>query len=664
MDISTPPIRLFSRFKKSCFPKSRHSQWTTKGPVSGASLRRCFLPSTPSSPWKASALIAFGPLLCLTHSLYSSPRILCSLSNMDGSSQQNASDDSTVSNLSETASNSTNTPDIEASTTENLPVQITNAFSLAACLVVIAAYIFFRRKNKRIMERPSLVLAVSMASADAVLHTINLFGYTQLPRGFPCAFWGGFFYAFPTLISIFYSFCIALNTQVIFVFSKRPGMSTLKYYIAIPIIIAACICIPSLGAGVYGYDASYDLCWYASDGSQQQKVVTRYVLTFGFWCLAVMLYLFVAAITIIYAVFSRSSRLNQLTTSLSKSLGSASSPHPSRPRIAVHHANVEEYKIQQGMGAIGTNFYTPTQSTAGGNLSLKSEFESEPVTPIKKGFRVKGTASSNGGGGPGHSASAPGVNHRHPTLSRRSLAMRALAFRLLGYILIPTICILPGVILDLITKVSPATAANIPDQVSTMFDTLNGLVGIFNAVLFSLDPALLALYHQMKLQRKERKCRELRENSGAGGQVSRNQDIEMAPTGTVYTTPPETPGDGTPRVSDGDGQVANGNGASETVPVAGPSSSSTGIDGNEHQTDLGNGTKVEVRSGRFLAPIFIGTRLKKSERGLPSPRSLNSAGYGNGGAMQSPGIMIRVDVEVEASGDRELERLERYLGGL
>ena len=59
---------------------------------------------------------------------------------------------------------------IEATTTSTVPVQITNAISLAACLCVVISYFFFRRKNQRIMERPSLILAVSMAAADGLLH--------------------------------------------------------------------------------------------------------------------------------------------------------------------------------------------------------------------------------------------------------------------------------------------------------------------------------------------------------------------------------------------------------------------------------------------------------------------------------------------------------------
>ena len=46
---------------------------------------------------------------------------------------------------------------------------------------------------------------------------------------------------------------------------------------------------------------------------------------------------------------------------------------------------------------------------------------------------------------------------------------------------------------------------NIPGELSTFFDSLNGLVGLFNAVLYAMDPALLALYHQMWQKHQEQK---------------------------------------------------------------------------------------------------------------------------------------------------------------
>jgi len=483
------------------------------------------------------------------------------------------------------------------------------------------------------------------------IQTINLFGYTNLPHNFICAFFGGFLYAWPTLISIFYSFCIALNTQLVFVFSRRPGNTKLKYYVGIPIALATVICVPALAAGVYGYDAVYDLCWIASDGTASEQVLVRYLLTFGAWCLAGMLYLIIAAVTIIHAVFSRSSKMNQLASSLSRTLAS-SSPLPSnttggiRPssRYSSFQTNTDPILNQNAHPTAAYPSPAPHEVTF---YSLKSEFEDEPPTPTipqrpttAHSVKSRNIHAQNSGLG-----SHPPPRQRNATLSRRSLAMRALAFRLLGYILIPTICILPGVVIDLITKVSPDAAANIPDSLSTAFDTINGLVGLFNALLYALDPALLALYYQIRMARRERRMQR-RSESGAG-EISgeHSGDVEMTATRTgftVYSTPPETPGAETP----------TGFGYGEKPGDGGTTSQ------DDNKTDLGNGTKVEVRSGRFLSPLHIGKRLHKTDLGLPSPRTTRNA------ASPGMGVVIRVEVEVNDDRDQELARLERYLGGL
>lgn len=51
----------------------------------------------------------------------------------------------------------------------------------------------------------------------------------------------------------------------------------------------------------------------------------------------------------------------------------------------------------------------------------------------------------------------------------------------------------------------PREIAEIPGALSTFFDSLNGLVGLFNAFLYAMDPALLALYHQLWVEYKERR---------------------------------------------------------------------------------------------------------------------------------------------------------------
>lgn len=154
-----------------------------------------------------------------------------------------------------------------------------------------------------------------------------------------------------------------------------------------------------------------------------------------------------------------------------------------------------------------------------------------------------------------------------------------------------------------------------------------------------MDPALLALYHQIRIARREKA-------------LAKNGDVEMTASGsrnarpeaTVYTTPPESPTLDTP---DGFGfGDSKGDVEGENSIYSQATSNPGGME---------NETKVEVREGKFLSPIRIG-KVKKSERGLPTPRTPVN---GNGS-----GIIIRVDVQVDDDQDLELARLERYLGGL
>lgn len=448
-----------------------------------------------------------------------------------------------------------------------------------------------------------------------------------------------------------------------FVFSKRPGSTKLKYYVGIPIALSALICVPALAAGVYGYDSVYDLCWIASDGMPSNQILVRYLLTFGLWCLTVMAYLIFAATTIIHAVFSKSSRVNQLASGLSKTLESNEPPISSTAGVhaASRHSNFyANVDAESGQKSHLTSAHISNQNPDFPFTSLKSEFEDEPPTPTNQPRLMRSRKSlfavvpqMAGSGSGSHSNANANKRPQNATLSRRSMAMRALALRLLGYILIPTICILPGVIIDLITKVSPATAAEIPDNVSTAFDTINGLVGMFNAILYAMDPALLALYHQIRMARRERRTNgndgQLGTFDGGDGGGGDGGDVEMAATRTgvsVYSTPPESPSLETP-TGFGFPEHAEKHGESENTSPA-----------DDGKAEPGNGTKVEVRSGRFLSPISIGGRIRKSNLGLPSRRTARNA------VPPGMGIVIRVEVEVADDQDQELARLERYLGGL
>jgi hypothetical protein len=146
------------------------------------------------------------------------------------------------------------------------------------------------------------------------------------------------------------------------------------------------------------------MCWYKTEGKTSHEVLIPYVFTFAFWCLLTMLYLVIAAISISFAVFSKSSHLNHLATNLTHSLTTLSNNKPTSPSAAA---------------------YTHQRSFLPGDSALT--------------FKSEGDADF-GLGSMHHQRNIPMVS-RNQTLSRRSLAMRALALRLLGYICIPTLCI-------------------------------------------------------------------------------------------------------------------------------------------------------------------------------------------------------------------------------
>ena len=366
--------------------------------------------------------------------------------------------------------------------------------------------------------------------------------------------------------------CIALNTQLVFVFSKRPGDSALKYYICIPIFLSLAICVPALALGLYGYDQNWDMCWYATEGKTTAEVLNRYLFTFGLWSLVSMLYLIIAAATIMSAVFSKSSKVNQLATNVSKLLTTNQETTSGEPKRVSFLPEISE---------TGTLHYNKDGTF--------------PFTP----YSLRNGASQR-------LAAKAAERQQRSTLSRRSLAMRALAFRLLGYILVPTICILPGVIKDLVAKINPDAVNGLPDQVSTMFDTINGLVGLFNAVLYALDPALLALYHQISVERRERRASQ--------GEA---QDADM-------------------------GQYAMYNVNEPQSPSSHPSTPSGAVPDTYRESPT---EEVEVRKGKFLS-LRIPKRWQKAHHPPRSPKT--------------GGIIIRVDVEIY----NDLERLGDFLGGL
>jgi len=74
-------------------------------------------------------------------------------------------------------------------------------------------------------------------------------------------------------------------------------------------------------------------------------------------------------------------------------------------------------------------------------------------------------------------------------IPRREAAIRRLTYRLLGYISIPIICFLSGVVLDIVAK----SGTHVSPSLDAIFECISGSCGLFNGILFLLDPAVLAI---------------------------------------------------------------------------------------------------------------------------------------------------------------------------
>ena len=87
------------------------------------------------------------------------------------------------------------------------------------------------------------------------------------------------------------------------------------------------------------------------------------------------------------------------------------------------------------------------------------------------------------------------------TLALRDTARRALTVRLLGYILVPTICVISGMVVDLLG--GSKSRAHIPREVEITVSALAGLMGTMNAILFAFDPSVRAVIKALRDRRAQ-----------------------------------------------------------------------------------------------------------------------------------------------------------------
>ena len=87
------------------------------------------------------------------------------------------------------------------------------------------------------------------------------------------------------------------------------------------------------------------------------------------------------------------------------------------------------------------------------------------------------------------------------TLARRDTARRALTVRLFGYILVPTFCVISGMVIVLLGE--SKSGAHVPREVEITSTALAGLMGTMNAILFAFDPSVRAVIHPLQVHVNE-----------------------------------------------------------------------------------------------------------------------------------------------------------------
>ncbi|KAG9287152.1 hypothetical protein G9A89_001047 [Geosiphon pyriformis] len=171
-----------------------------------------------------------------------------------------------------------------------------NAISMFASLTVIVIYALMRRYYPALADRVSFRLGVCTSISDLVYSLFQLLSILETKPGFWCGFtvWG---FVFASLLSTFFSDCIALNLHIMFLREYRGRIDFERYYVPASILLALIISSLPLIQNMYGWNAPEEFCWYRDSG-ERYNIIWQWTTLFT-WLELSVLYCSVVIISVI-----------------------------------------------------------------------------------------------------------------------------------------------------------------------------------------------------------------------------------------------------------------------------------------------------------------------------------------------------------------------------
>ncbi|CAG8478309.1 6224_t:CDS:2 [Ambispora leptoticha] len=138
-------------------------------------------------------------------------------------------------------------------------------FSILASVLVIVIYFIMKKYYPGVSDRATFRLGVLICTADLFYSLTQVIGLNIRHPGISCGFtvWA---YVFFALLSIFFSDCIAIHLQVLFIHKYKGKRNLERYYICGAIIFAFLLSLLPLIDQMYGWDAPERTCFYRHSG--------------------------------------------------------------------------------------------------------------------------------------------------------------------------------------------------------------------------------------------------------------------------------------------------------------------------------------------------------------------------------------------------------------